>query len=82
MSKVDEIKEITKEEASILLSSRKKESLYGYEPWGKFYTAEKDEDSDTLYVGYDNSDGHCWVECFGTKEKCIAWLKGEFEIDD
>lgn len=74
----EEIKQIAEDEARELLNS---EQNGHYEPWGKFYTVQKDKEGDTLYVGYDNSTGNCWVEEFYTISGCMAWLRGE-EVQD
>lgn len=74
---MDEIKLITHEEAKKIVDSKGWNSFYGYEPWGKFYYISKDFRGDTIYVGIDNSDGHCWVEEFYSIGSCMAWLRGE-----
>ena len=72
---MDEIKLITKQEATTLVAS--KDIIGDYEPWGLFYYITTDRDNKTLYVGMDNSDGHCWVEEFYSIGACMAWLRGE-----
>lgn len=72
---MNEIKLITDEEAGKLIESYDFKGRY--EPMGLFYVIAKDRSGNTLYVGYDNSDGHCWVELFYSIGACMAWLRGE-----
>lgn len=78
----DEIKLITHEEARDLVNNGRPRGQYDsiWEPFGKFYYITTDKNGDTLYVGIDNSDGHCWVEEFYTISGCMAWLRGEMEV--
>lgn len=34
------------------------------------------------YTAIDNTGGDMWVEEFATEGQCIAWLKGEVEINE
>jgi len=70
-----EIIQIAKEEARALIAS--KEVIGSYEPFGLFYYITKDDSGNTLFVGIDNSDGHCWTEEFYSVGSCMAWLRGE-----
>jgi len=74
-----EIKLITKEEATALLESEKPVGQYNstWEPKGLFYYITEDRSGNTLFVGIDNSDGHCWTEEFYSIGACMAWLRGE-----
>lgn len=78
-----EIKLITPEEAKKIYDSGKPvgSSSTRWEPSGKFYYIAKDSARNTIYVGIDNSDGHCWVEEFYTIAGCIAWLRGEMQVE-
>ena len=71
-----EIELITNDEAGAIIASG---SIMGndYEPLGLFYYLTEDRDNNTLFVGIDNSDGHCWVEEFYSIGSCMAWLRGE-----
>lgn len=35
-----------------------------------------------VWVGIDNNSGDAWTEEFERKEDCIAWLKGEIDLED
>lgn len=37
---------------------------------------------DGVWVGIDNNSGDAWTEEFERKEDCIAWLKGEIDLED
>lgn len=63
------IQEITKKKAAEIIEKR--------ELLGNFYLYEDDR-----YVGIDNRTGDAWTEEFDTKEKCIDWLNGRFEVGD
>jgi hypothetical protein len=63
------IKEISIEESKLIIET--------YLPIGKYIVIEND-----ICVGIDNESGCAWTEEFKTKEKCISWLNGEFEIGD
>ena len=71
-----EIELITNDEAGAIIASG---SIMGndYEPLGLFYYITTDRSGNTLFVGLDNSDGHCWVEEFYSIGSCMAWLRGE-----
>ena len=82
-----EIKEISQEEVRALLKSVEKslaesKNNYKWEPYGLFYSEEKNNDGSLCYVGYDNSIGNCWVEAFNDLETCISWLKGDFNVGE
>lgn len=57
-----DILEVTREEASSIIETRK--------PLGLFYL----EDGDII-VGIDNSTGDAWVEEFSSFELCENWLR-------
>ena len=46
-------------------------------PVGRFFVKYTD-----CYVGIDNSTGEAWTESFDHLDRCIAWLRGDFEIKD
>lgn len=68
------IKQISEEEAKALLESGQKTKEY--EPWGVFYKITTDRYGKTLYVAFDNTNGHCLIQDFYTKKGCLSWLKG------
>lgn len=77
-----EIKLITDDEAGAIIASGIDSTIGNeYKPWGLFYYITKDRDNNTLFVGLDNSDGHCWVEEFYSIGACMAWLRGESDDD-
>lgn len=80
MSEFDEIQLITHEEAKALVDSGRPSYDSIWEPFCKFYYITNNNNGDTLYVGIDNSDGHCWMEEFYTIAGCMAWLRGEMEV--
>ena len=50
--------------------------IAGRGPRGRFWTFGRNG----KYVGIDNSTGDAWTEEFDTLDKCVRWLKGEFEV--
>lgn len=40
------------------------------------------QQDEECWIGIDNTTGEAWTEEFDTKEDCISWLNGEFEISD
>lgn len=52
-----------------------------YRPYGYFYAYDP-TGSAYKWVAVDNSTGDAWTEEFATEQDAIAWLNGEFEIDD
>jgi hypothetical protein len=46
-------------------------------PLGCFYLCEQG-----IHVGIDNRTGDAWTEEFGTKDECMDWLNGKFEVGD
>ena len=77
---MNEIKQITQEQALKLLESCDE---YGrnYTPLGIFWHMTELDDK-TIYVGIDNSTGEAWIEDFNEVDKCLAWLRGEYELDE
>ena len=71
-----DIKQISKEKAAAIVANGN-DRLEGYEPWGLFFTVDKNQDGITVYTGIDNNDGHCWMEEFYSIGTCMAWLRGE-----
>lgn len=61
MNRVTEIKEITSEQASIVIDTR--------EPLGLYYLLE-----DGGYIGIDNSTGDACTEEFPNLHQCKKWL--------
>lgn len=47
-----------------------------YEPKGLYIV-----NSDNMWVGLDNSEGHCYVEESKDKDTIIKWLKNEIDND-
>ncbi|MFW6025744.1 MAG: hypothetical protein ACOCRX_05315 [Candidatus Woesearchaeota archaeon] len=58
---------ITNEEASYIIDKRV--------PIGKFYI----EDGD-MFVGIDNETGDAWTKNFKSKDDCLKWLYGLYEL--
>jgi len=66
---MDDIKEITLEEANKLWNSS--DDLFeNYVPQGLFYVANSNE-----FIGIDNSNGHAWTKIFNNSDECKAWLE-------
>lgn len=61
----DTIEEVGRAKAKNIITNR--------HPYGKYWLL----DVSGVYIGIDNSAGDAWTEEFGTKEECLAWLKGE-----
>lgn len=52
-----------------------------YKPYGYFYAYDPTGNA-YKWVAVDNGTGDAWTEEFATEQDAIAWLNGEFEIDD
>lgn len=65
---VEDVIELTPEQASEVIDTRK--------PPGLFWLKEGDK-----YVGIDNRTEDAWTEEFDTKEECLNWLRG-YEDDE
>lgn len=61
MNHIAEIKEITSEQASVVIDTR--------EPLGLFYLLD-----DGVHIGIDNSTGDAWTEEFPNLHQCKKWL--------
>lgn len=61
MNRIAEIKEITSEQANVVIDTR--------EPLGLYYLLE-----DGGYIGIDNSTGDAWTEEFPNLRQCKEWL--------
>lgn len=62
MNRSVEIKEITSDQASLVIDTR--------EPFGLFYLLDDD-----VYIGIDNSTGDAWTEEFSNLRQCKEWLR-------
>lgn len=62
------MKNVSEQEASRIINGRC--------PKGRFWTFGRNG----KYVGIDNSTGDAWTEEFDTLDKCVRWLKGEYEV--
>lgn len=62
MNRSVKIKEITSEQASVVIDTR--------EPLGLFYLLD-----DGVYIGIDNSTGDAWTEEFTNLFQCKEWLR-------
>lgn len=62
MNRSVEIKEITSDQASVVIDTRK--------PFGLFYLLDDD-----IYIGIDNSTGDAWMEEFSNLRQCKEWLR-------
>ena len=47
-------------------------------PIGKYWIT----DVNGKFIGIDNSKGEAWTEEFDTKQECLDWLEGKFQIGD
>lgn len=70
-----EIKEVTEEFMSKLMSTSNSKTNYKYSPIGLFYLQKG------LIVAVDNSTGDAWTEQFYKFDDAIKWLSGEIEHD-
>ena len=73
------ISKVSMQELHKILDSAEREGkyrpygyFYAYNPNGKYYN----------WVAIDNGTGAAWTEEFATETEAIAWLNGEFEMDD
>jgi len=74
VSPMDEIIEVGPLLANSIIKSRK--------PYGKFWCSEElDLSNNLVYIAIDNRTGDAWTEEFHDKEKMLAWLRGDTEID-
>ena len=64
------VKEIGRHQAKQIIKVR--------HPVGKYWLSEENG----KFVGIDNSTGDAWTEDFDTKQECIDWLEGRFQIGD
>lgn len=64
-----QIKEITEQQAQIIIETT--------EPFGLFYH----ETSDGNYVAIDNENGNAYTEDFDDLHKLLKWLWGEVELE-
>jgi len=73
ISPLDQIIEIGSLQADTIIESRK--------PYGKYWLSLMKPDGTMKYIAIDNRTGDAWTEEFDDKEKMLAWLRGDIEID-
>jgi len=72
-----DIKIITGEMFTQLLNSSEETYDGGYEPKGLYIFRIEDK-----VIAVDNSTRDAWIEEFKDVRTAVAWLRGEFEVDE